>query len=331
MEEALAREAFAADDGCESGSLLAPVSSSGIFWIDVPDRAMDARCRAANEEPAHVDEPSVHQGPPPIPPPILRDLPPLAEPPVALLLEPPISNLIEPPVASEPLGANADTGNLRSEDDTLPPHRGRRSRRAIAALMLLAAALVCGNVWLWGVDGAPPDQDFVAVVGADAPERETASEGDAGEVADAVLDVEAVGDADSAERETASAVDAEEVADAVFDVDAAGDADSAERETAGDVDTAAFVNAIADVDVAVGGTARDAGVRPVASIVLPPQAAVCTSGTCGTDNDLAADRSLGTALTWADSVDEAAQRAQDEGKLVFLIHVSGNFELPGFT
>jgi hypothetical protein len=197
--------------------------------------------------------------------------------------------------------------------------------------MLLAAALACGNVLLWGVDGAPPDQDFVAVVGADAPERETASEGDAGEVADAVLDVEAVGDADSAERETASEGDAGEVADAVFDVDAAGDADSAERETAGDVDTAAFVNAIADVDVAVGGTARDAGVRPVASIVLPPQAAVCTSGTCGTDNDLAADRSLGTALTWADSVDEAAQRAQDEGKLVFLIHVSGNFELPGFT
>jgi hypothetical protein len=45
----------------------------------------------------------------------------------------------------------------------------------------------------------------------------------------------------------------------------------------------------------------------------------------------AADRTLGTALTWAKSPAEAAGRAGREGKLVFLIHVSGNFEDPGFT
>lgn len=45
----------------------------------------------------------------------------------------------------------------------------------------------------------------------------------------------------------------------------------------------------------------------------------------------AADRSLNTAVTWAKSPAEASEQALREGKLVFLIHVSGNFENPGFT
>ncbi len=44
-----------------------------------------------------------------------------------------------------------------------------------------------------------------------------------------------------------------------------------------------------------------------------------------------ANRSLDTALTWAKSPAEAADKASRDGKLVFLIHVSGNFEDPGFT
>lgn len=44
-----------------------------------------------------------------------------------------------------------------------------------------------------------------------------------------------------------------------------------------------------------------------------------------------ADRTLNTALTWAKSPAEASEQALREGKLVFLIHVSGNFENPGFT
>lgn len=44
-----------------------------------------------------------------------------------------------------------------------------------------------------------------------------------------------------------------------------------------------------------------------------------------------ADRSLRTALVWAKSPQEAAEQARREGKLVFVIHVSGNFEDPGFT
>ncbi len=45
----------------------------------------------------------------------------------------------------------------------------------------------------------------------------------------------------------------------------------------------------------------------------------------------AADRSLGTVLTWCKSPEEAEATARRERKLVFLIHVSGNFEDAGFT
>jgi hypothetical protein len=45
----------------------------------------------------------------------------------------------------------------------------------------------------------------------------------------------------------------------------------------------------------------------------------------------AVDRSLNTALTWAKSPAAAAEKARQDGKLVFLIHVSGNFENAGFT
>lgn len=45
----------------------------------------------------------------------------------------------------------------------------------------------------------------------------------------------------------------------------------------------------------------------------------------------AADRSLNTSLPWAKSPEEAAAQAESAHKLVFLIHVSGNFEDPGFT
>ncbi len=53
---------------------------------------------------------------------------------------------------------------------------------------------------------------------------------------------------------------------------------------------------------------------------------------CGqTEQVCAVDRSLNTALTWAKSPGAAFEQARSEGKLVFVIHVSGNFEDPGFT
>lgn len=42
-------------------------------------------------------------------------------------------------------------------------------------------------------------------------------------------------------------------------------------------------------------------------------------------------RTFGTSIEWAPSPPEAARRAQAEGKLVFVLHVSGHFENPGYT
>ena len=50
-----------------------------------------------------------------------------------------------------------------------------------------------------------------------------------------------------------------------------------------------------------------------------------------TNSFFADDRSLRTELAWEKSPALAAKKARAEGKLVFLIHVSGNFEDPGFT
>lgn len=61
----------------------------------------------------------------------------------------------------------------------------------------------------------------------------------------------------------------------------------------------------------------------------------CGSKVCG--SDVVADgtapalKSLGTKLLWADSPEAAYRLAQQDRKLVFLIHVSGNFEIPGYT
>lgn len=45
-------------------------------------------------------------------------------------------------------------------------------------------------------------------------------------------------------------------------------------------------------------------------------------GTCG---------DYGTTVDFVDSPKEAAQLARKDGKLVFVLHVSGNFEDPRFT
>ena len=42
-------------------------------------------------------------------------------------------------------------------------------------------------------------------------------------------------------------------------------------------------------------------------------------------------KTYGTTIDWADSPSDAANRAKKEEKLVFVLHVSGHFEEPGFT
>jgi hypothetical protein len=62
---------------------------------------------------------------------------------------------------------------------------------------------------------------------------------------------------------------------------------------------------------------------------------VCTKEGCspadGEDQAGEADRKLGTTITWMQSPDAASRAATDEGKLVFLIQVSGNFARQEFT
>ena len=58
----------------------------------------------------------------------------------------------------------------------------------------------------------------------------------------------------------------------------------------------------------------------------------CTSGLCAAAPPLRTrDRKLNTALVWNSSPEAAAAEARHDRKLVFLLHVSGNFAEPGFT
>jgi hypothetical protein len=57
-------------------------------------------------------------------------------------------------------------------------------------------------------------------------------------------------------------------------------------------------------------------------LVGPGQASDKSEGTCG---------SFGTSVAFVDTPTAAAQQAKKEQKLVFVLHVSGNFEDPRFT
>jgi len=61
--------------------------------------------------------------------------------------------------------------------------------------------------------------------------------------------------------------------------------------------------------------------RPV-PVPVKPIVPEKTEGTCGT---------FGTQVEFVDTPGLAAQQALKEGKLVFVLHVSGNFEDPRFT
>ena len=66
----------------------------------------------------------------------------------------------------------------------------------------------------------------------------------------------------------------------------------------------------------------------LAFLLVPPFAAAqddppeCTD--CGNET-------YGTTIQWMGSPAEAAKKAKEEKKLVFVLHVSGNFEDPKFT
>jgi hypothetical protein len=77
---------------------------------------------------------------------------------------------------------------------------------------------------------------------------------------------------------------------------------------------------------------RDSSVNPIESVDLPAKFDALPadeSEVCQLELDT--KQLLGTAVRWAETANEAAMIADDQGKLVYLIQVSGNFEIPEFT
>ena len=79
-------------------------------------------------------------------------------------------------------------------------------------------------------------------------------------------------------------------------------------------------------------TGNESGSTPVES--APVELASITSNLHGLEHGFIADaglRTLGTRLVFADSMEQARRQAEAQNKLLFVMHVSGNFEIEGFT
>jgi hypothetical protein len=100
------------------------------------------------------------------------------------------------------------------------------------------------------------------------------------------------------------------------------------------IGVALFGAAVVASPLFVPGTAR-AETRKTRSVTSANQSAICTTAGCstgiGTDEPSVMDRKLGTAITWNPTPDAAWRAAKDDGKLVFMIQVSGNFARQEFT
>jgi hypothetical protein len=70
------------------------------------------------------------------------------------------------------------------------------------------------------------------------------------------------------------------------------------------------------------GTALGLGLAALAGLAEAGPDKQKTEGTCG---------SFGTTVEFVDTPSAAARQAKKEQKLVFVLHVSGNFEDPRFT
>lgn len=96
-------------------------------------------------------------------------------------------------------------------------------------------------------------------------------------------------------------------------------ADPSEDQTATMVEPAETLTAKKDLPVSISALSM----LKSQSSIMP---ATCEDGKCPKPG-----KTLGTSLQWADTPSDAYRDAGEDEKLVFLIHVSGNFEIPGFT
>jgi hypothetical protein len=77
---------------------------------------------------------------------------------------------------------------------------------------------------------------------------------------------------------------------------------------------------------------RRLGIWSAAGLCLAVLAAPARAErSAGKDKEAATCGSFGTSVEFAESPEAAAAQAKKEEKLVFVLHVSGNFEDPRFT
>jgi hypothetical protein len=84
----------------------------------------------------------------------------------------------------------------------------------------------------------------------------------------------------------------------------------------------ALLTPLLGLGVVCGSDLTSSPAQPAQPPVKPAPKVEKTEGTCST---------FGTSVEFVDSPSEAATQAKKEQKLVFVLHVSGNFEDPRFT
>ena len=198
---------------------------------------------------------------------------------------------------------------------TLTYRRGWR-RPALAAALLFVAAFVAGRLSTWH----PPADEL-----ANLPRVDVALDDVPKDIGEEPQVVEV-----AASNAATSPASLPESADPVSTAPVAG---AAAVDVSRDVKTPPVQQP--DVDVAkaapvdttaISSALNDEPNEPLLDLVAAanPQA-VCDDGPCEDD------RKFGTTLSWAETPDAAAELAREQGKLVFLIQVSGNFAREEFT
>lgn len=232
-----------------------------------------------------------------------------AFPPPPPLLPPPVP----PPVAARNVSDQGPTVSLWHWNDRLA--------LVVVGLTLFLLGIVTGRVFGPGTASDGNGGDPVAVVSAASQLSETANvistEVNPSEAPVSTEPAEqAVNPASTATAETIAVHEAEKLAITVQPAEVPTTATSS-PEAVTDTSTTSPAAPPQSSPVSLEGK--------VLTIKPPAATQVCEPAT------KFKDRQLSTALTWTESVEEAAQQAEEEEKLVFLIHVSGNFEMPGFT
>jgi hypothetical protein len=276
------------------------------------------------------------QTPPPIPPPVVFHTPPPLPPPImatsvgenfaALSAVPPHLN----GRALEPMEA------YRPPREMLPEPHGtaRLPRAAFAASMLLVLGLGLWTRWLIDDSTARLEQATLAMQSPIEIYQPVVS--DESRLTESGIAALALPSSDLIDDDTtlvAATISSVESSPRVVSTIENARQDQSPTATPTNVevvhDAGKAAHTPADTTVQFVSAAMPAGANAttptVANDVPLPMLPVCDAEVCKPQ------RKLDTALVWAESINEAAALANEQGKLVFLIHVSGNFEIEEFT